>query len=132
MGICILFPFSPCVGDGGSSCLLLPGAAFQQIHAVPVRGDVRVCARWLQSSGRARPRLEGTTREREAAAGIFRESDRTPTEQGRRVFTKAPTYSLCLFVCPYTKTYIREVGENHAVFWLCYKSPRWFISHHQI
>lgn len=115
MRICILFPFSSCVGDGGSSCLLLPRAAFQQIHIVPVRGDVRVCARRLQSSRRARPRLEGATREREAAAGIFGESDRTPTEQGRRLFTKVPAYCLC----PVTKTYRKEVGENHAVIWSC-------------
>lgn len=113
MRICILFPFSSRVGDGGSSCLLLPRAAFQQIHTVPVRGDVRVCARRLQSSRRARPRLEGATREREAAAGIFGESDRTLTEQGRRLFTKVPAYCLC----PVTKTYRKEVGENHAVIW---------------
>lgn len=74
---------SPFIGESGQSCVLLPGAAFQQSHVVPVRGDVRVCARWLQPSGGARPGLGGTSREGEAAAGVPGESHRTHAEQGR-------------------------------------------------
>lgn len=127
-------PLPPFVGESGQSCLLLPGAAFQPSHSVPVWGDVWVCARRLQPSGGARPRLGGASGEREAAAGVSGESHRTPTEQGSRMccsFTHLLQKSCYLLWHTYDQllstidnlqhwisTYMGNINQwSFAVFW---------------
>ena len=72
------------VGESGQSRLVLPRAALQPIHTVPVWGDVQLGTRRLQPSGGARPGLGGASREGEAAAGVPEESHGTLAEQGGR------------------------------------------------